>query len=299
MKHVYPDFYEKFHCIASSCQHSCCKGWEIDIDEDTAELYSQLPGKLGDDLRKAVCRDETTHFVLTEEENCPFLRRDGLCRLIAELGEEALCDICAEHPRFYNYVSDREEVGLGLCCEEAVRLLLDEKKPLSFVMTEDEEECEADDTIVELRDKIFQILSDCAVPLYERMVRCTETAGCVMPEFVPEELAETMKMLEILDPEWTRYLDALSEYSAADISQIMNGIEYERLAEYFVYRHFTNEESSPSENLLFAFVSTEIICALAHCGYELEECIRMYSSEIEYAEENTQAVKEKCMNSPK
>lgn len=40
MKYIKPDFYDAFHCIASRCRHSCCVGWEIDIDGDTADLYS-------------------------------------------------------------------------------------------------------------------------------------------------------------------------------------------------------------------------------------------------------------------
>ena len=99
---VYPDFYRAFACKASFCRHSCCRGWEIDVDEESAAYYRALSGKLGDDLRAALVEEAGVwHFRLTDDERCPFLRRDGLCRLIRELGEHALCDICALHPRFY------------------------------------------------------------------------------------------------------------------------------------------------------------------------------------------------------
>ena len=36
---VMPDYSEGFRCIAGKCRHSCCIGWEIDIDEKTYEKY--------------------------------------------------------------------------------------------------------------------------------------------------------------------------------------------------------------------------------------------------------------------
>ena len=41
-----------------------------------------------------------------------------------------LCDICREHPRFYEWYGEYKDAGVGLCCEEAVRLLLESEKAL-------------------------------------------------------------------------------------------------------------------------------------------------------------------------
>ena len=54
MLSVRPDFYDDFHCLASSCRHSCCVGWEIDVDEDTLQYYQRIPGELGDELRRQI-----------------------------------------------------------------------------------------------------------------------------------------------------------------------------------------------------------------------------------------------------
>ena len=36
-----PGYYKNFHCISSECKDNCCVGgWQIDIDEETAEYYS-------------------------------------------------------------------------------------------------------------------------------------------------------------------------------------------------------------------------------------------------------------------
>ena len=45
MKIFAPDYYRDFKCSAGNCRHSCCIGWEIDIDYETAELYKNVPGK--------------------------------------------------------------------------------------------------------------------------------------------------------------------------------------------------------------------------------------------------------------
>ena len=123
---VWPDFAEDFACKADRCQHSCCRGWEIDIDEATAAYYASLDGPLGEALRANidVQADGTHAFHLTADEHCPFLRADGLCRLIREIGEEALCEVCTMHPRFFIMSGGVELAGFGLACEKAVELLL-------------------------------------------------------------------------------------------------------------------------------------------------------------------------------
>ena len=45
-----PSYYQKFRCIADRCRHSCCVGWEIDIDKDTCEYYSSIDGDFGKKL---------------------------------------------------------------------------------------------------------------------------------------------------------------------------------------------------------------------------------------------------------
>lgn len=43
-----PGYYKNFHCISSECKDNCCVGgWQIDIDEETAEYYSTVNGDFG------------------------------------------------------------------------------------------------------------------------------------------------------------------------------------------------------------------------------------------------------------
>ena len=185
-----PDFYDSFHCIAGKCTDTCCVGWEIDIDEASAKRYAKVKGAFGEKLRENI---EDNHFKLSPGDRCPFLRQDGLCDMICHLGEDSLCDICREHPRFVEVYGDIMEKGIGLCCEEGVRLLLECKStassPIAFVECEIDDEpddipddaLEARDAIFEEREHLFKILADHSKPLNERLIElidfAVETSG--------------------------------------------------------------------------------------------------------------------------
>ena len=42
MKQFIPDYLNSFKCIADKCRHSCCIGWEIDIDKNTLDFYKSI-----------------------------------------------------------------------------------------------------------------------------------------------------------------------------------------------------------------------------------------------------------------
>ena len=54
MKITYPAYYSKFQCIAGACPDSCCKEWEVDVDDTAAAFYRGLEGPLGDRLRQVL-----------------------------------------------------------------------------------------------------------------------------------------------------------------------------------------------------------------------------------------------------
>ena len=59
MIRVVPDFYPEFHCIASACRHSCCVGWEVDVDPETLARYRQVPGAFGSRLADQIDGQDT------------------------------------------------------------------------------------------------------------------------------------------------------------------------------------------------------------------------------------------------
>ena len=129
----FSSFFDQFKCIGSACTDTCCAGWEIEVDETTAQGYLAEKGAFGDRLRREIGSEPGEYFFKLKNNRCPFLNKENLCDIFINLGEDRLCDICREHPRFYNWFGDYTEVGLGLCCEEAERLLFSNSKPLTFV----------------------------------------------------------------------------------------------------------------------------------------------------------------------
>ena len=162
MKIVAPDYLSEFKCIAGGCRHTCCVGWEVDVDGESLQKFEQLP-----DIAKHIDYDDTPHIKLSDDERCPFLNDDGLCEMIINHGEEILCQICADHPRFRNFWSDRIELGLGLVCEEAGRLILGRKEPMKLVtLSNDGENTELQEDekwLMALRDDMLESIDKTGV----------------------------------------------------------------------------------------------------------------------------------------
>ena len=56
MKKIYPEYYNKFKCIAGNCPDTCCAGWEIVVDKEHCEIYknSSAPSAVKAGSRQAV-----------------------------------------------------------------------------------------------------------------------------------------------------------------------------------------------------------------------------------------------------
>ena len=124
MKFYKPEYYNDFQCIAGACPDSCCKEWAVDVDPEAAAYYRALPGALGDRLRAVLEDTEYGATMVIEGGRCPMWRQDGLCRIHAELGHDALCQTCRDFPRLRHDYGSFTELGLELSCPEAARLIL-------------------------------------------------------------------------------------------------------------------------------------------------------------------------------
>ncbi len=54
MIRVAPDWTPGFRCTASACRHSCCMGWEVDVDPEALERYRRVPGPFGHRLVRGI-----------------------------------------------------------------------------------------------------------------------------------------------------------------------------------------------------------------------------------------------------
>ena len=299
VQQIVPSYYTKFHCIGSACRHNCCIGWEIDIDPATAAFYRTVPDKLGCRLQTCIeCTDDVPHFRLSDNERCPFLNGDNLCDIILELGEDRLCNICADHPRFRNELPGRVEVGLGLCCEEAARLILGEREPTTLIGS-----TATDDAIITLRDEVIATLQDRSLTVPNRVHAILTQCGATLPPAHPDEWASLLLTLERLEPTWTTRLERLrddfanTDLAAFDAYMAERQTEYEQLLVYLVYRHLANaaDADGVAARAAFAALGYTLIHALGAVqwseigSFTLEdqvELARQFSAEIEYSDEN-------------
>lgn len=306
MLQVVPDYYKEFHCIAGACKHSCCIGWEIDIDPESAERYRTLPGEMGERLRAHIAWEDPPHFILGRGERCPFLDQDNLCELILDLGEAQICGICADHPRFRNELPGRVETGVGLCCEEAARLILSRREPMQLEVSGTDGE---EDTILELRDEVLALLQERELPIQVRVEKMLRRCGGYLPDRTAEEWAEFLLGLERLTEEWTELLELLRErwqeidFSGFDAFMTGRQTEYEQLVVYLLYRHFANafDEMEVGARASFAAFGYELLRMLGAVLWttggdfsfaQQVELARLFSSELEYSEENMDALLE-------
>lgn len=290
--YIVPNYYKNFKCIAAECRHSCCKGWEIDIDEESHRRYGSVTGSFGEKLRHSIYIDEDgAHFVLNEDERCPFLQSDGLCEMILTIGEENLCQICADHPRFRSFLPGRTEMGLGLCCEAAARLILTYKDKFELVGegTDDEEIRE----LLNTRKALFDILTDRSKTMRERFTVYLSTVGTELPEIGCDFYSE----LEIMDEDWKVKLNCPKAGSLPDRDSAELELAFEQLAVYFLFRHYAGayDDELYIPRALYPIHAVSFIRKMlyAHGDVSIEALIdlsRLYSAEIEYSDENLDAV---------
>ncbi len=297
-----PHYYKDFKCIADKCKHNCCIGWEIDIDEDTYHKYKSVGGEFGNEIRRNISKDGTPHFCLTKTERCPFLNTDNLCDIIINLGEDHLCQICTDHPRYRNFFDSREEIGLGLCCEAAAKLIITKQEKTDFIILKDGAKLcdkEEKDFFAE-RENIYEILQSRDLTVNERLEKLSKKYRIKLPDLSFSQWSTFLKKLERLDTQWDKSIEKLSFLTEVDFDNYTSHeweIAREQLLIYFIYRHMAEGfyDGRIYERLAFAILCDKLIIGICAANgitdlNGLAEIARAYSSEIEYSEENLEKI---------
>ena len=230
----------------------------------------------GKRLKEEISYQDIPHFILTPNERCPFLNHQNLCDIYIHLGEKHLCEICTQHPRFHEWFGDYKESGLGLCCEEAARLLLSSPEPLTFrttVIEEEEDKTPFDKVLLDqllcLRKEMFALLQDRTKTFSSRLssllflaeqaqqqldngdlpfsfsqTPCFSTFGTNPVENL-DLLLSFLQTLEPIDLGWPDRLSCIQKELPVLLSnreQFLSALhermyEYEHLCVYFLYRY--------------------------------------------------------------
>ena len=281
MQIITPSYYKNFKCIADKCKHSCCIGWEIEIDDVTAQKYKAVAGDFSSQLKNNIDFTESC-FKLDKNDRCPFLNQNGLCDIITNLGEDMLCQICSDHPRFRNFYGEYEEIGLGMTCEAAAEIILSSQEKTTLNLPKDALEI----PLINFREKLFNILQDRTISVDERVDNMLALIGAKLPSV---DWYSVFRELERLDHEWDNYLTRIK--CGIDIKKDTTlDTAYEQLLVYLIYRHFLDAQYDDmiKERVLFAALIYKVIKKMnvSNTLAELIEIARLYSSEIEYSDEN-------------
>lgn len=302
--------YDRFQCLAQHCPDSCCKEWDVLVDDESARQYRALTGPLGDRLRQVLREDEDGNtYMSIENRRCPMWQEDGLCRIQSELGHDALCQTCRDFPRLTHDYGDFVEYQLELSCPEAARLLLTSPEEPPVVITlpgcpEVEYDRDAMDILLKSRKEILSILQMprpteeiLAIALFYGYHVQAQLYGAAADHFDPEaaladgkalavpadpaSIAAFFSTLEILTPQWKQRLAHTypGEWSAPMLALFRYGVE-----RYWL--------QAVSDRDLIARVKMILLSCLLvkHLGGDPVETAQLYSKEIENSTENVEDI---------
>ena len=301
MKTQYPSYYPRFHCIASACKHTCCAGWEIDVDEVTLARYQTMPEGEREAILSTISNEGIPHFALQGAcERCPHLDDTGLCRIIARYGEAYTPNICRDHPRYRHMLTDGVEYGVGLACEAACQLILGTQERVSIGIPEGQAPLsytEEEQELIDVRQELRAQLQDRALPIQKRFHLMCEKMGMAEDSLPLHSILGWYDVLEYQSREWAEGLASIQEKQDATLFfRSENALYFEQLTLYFIHRHLLDalEDGYVEERVAFSLLSSYLIALLATtiAGEKTDfericEAARIYSTEIEYSTENT------------
>ena len=319
MELIKPTYYDSFRCIAAACPDSCCKGWAVQVDEDSAALYASLPGALGDKLRTHLAEEDgDTILSLEADGRCPMWRNDGLCRIHAELGESALCATCREFPRLQHDYGDFTEVGLELSCPEAARLLLSRKDcavtvtPLPGGDAPDYDR-EAMAILLQTRQTALDFLTNTPLSPGEALAVLLLYGHAVQAQLDGGDLAHLEPVVDLaraqnlaLPGDWAQLLSFHKQLEILDQAWLQRLCapkfgpwlpEHLAMARYFIERHWLQAVSD--YDLIGRVKLTVCACLTVKLlGGDIYETAQRYSKEIENDADNLDAILEGAYTSP-
>ena len=330
MKCTYPHYYKNFRCIADKCPDTCCAGWEIVVDAESAEKYRLADGEIGKKLRQAmtVDSDGDTVFV-SRNRRCPFLLGNNLCEIYIELGEKSLCRTCTLFPRHITDLGSRREIGISVSCPEAARLIFSSDEPITFETVDEDVPIQPNDIdptsyfiLQKAQKTAINILQNRKFSLnlrliaflrfcegVQKQIRSGNVAEIPMNDeyFLPvlpsysqakrtlNRHSDLLISLEKLNSEWTHELKNAKKLRAEDI---LYPDEAEHLAvclafRYFMTAAFDGNLISKARFTVFSVISSLILASASpRFGNKDEriEAYRRYSKEVEHSAENLDCI---------
>ena len=336
MKNRVPDYLDQFVCLAGQCPDTCCGPWDIVVDDETREKYLNLEGPLGQQIRDALVTIDGDWCLEVRDGHCAMLNAEGLCPIIAGLGEEWLCTTCRCHPRFTEIYGGLQETTLSLSCPAAAKLLLERQEPLTFRTETDSTPPEPNDldgdlffALLHTRATAISMVQDRSLSMSDRLALLLEYASRL--DILAEQqrwtammglaalyeapgyregrltrlrrhrgngtMTRIRQLMLSMDPMTEAFPRLLQELEITSPDWHM--VPAEQLTVYFLFRWWLKAACDGYlwRQAAAAVVSVLTICGLAGKTGDLQGAARLYSKEMEHAEINTNALR-KAMDLP-
>lgn len=295
MKVVYPEYFKNFRCIASECEDTCCAGWEVVVDKASAEKYKCAKGEIGERLRNEMKTDSEGDIIFTlKNGRCPFLDECNLCDIYKALGENSLCHTCTMFPRFVEDYGGTSEMGLGLACPEAARMIVNfsGSRELQSEFNSDAPMMNSIDpeeyfTFVSLRKKLFVLADDSSLSFEEKLIKLLTLCGDENPR-IPKagEYINKLLSLDILTDRWEELLSLNIKNKAFCHNKELSNILYYYIYRYFLRGVYDGDILSKARLCVMACV---VINALSDEN-NIADIAHLFSKEVEYSAENISTV---------
>lgn len=325
MKNYYFKSYKQFKCIADKCPDSCCKDWDVVVDDKANEFYNSIKTQFGDKIRSVTTIDDDGDRIFTlDKGKCPFWNKEKLCDIFINLGEEHLCKTCAEFPRITQDYTDFAEHMLSLACPEATRIILSNENPFELCCVEkpttETSEYNMDFMIfLKKARKIsvdiinnYSLFSDGFQVLYsfneyvQSMIDdddfdCSklETLKCLDDITMISEsyIFNLHSKFDVMDKNYKELMDKAIEAEALPKNHTKFENEFKRIALYYIYRYYLT--AIDSYDVLVTIIKLISACVVIGKIEDLwyyqigdislekrVEIVQRYSKEIEHSYEN-------------
>lgn len=139
-----PLYSQRFSCIGSECEDTCCAGWRVTIDKKTYSAYKksknlQLIDRFDTRVKRERSQPSDANYGRMDLDPqtgvCPMIE-DQLCSIQKELGEDKLSNTCFTYPRVTSEFGGIHQQALTLSCPEAARLALLANDAMEFTQDE-------------------------------------------------------------------------------------------------------------------------------------------------------------------
>lgn len=205
-------FLSTFQCLGERCPDTCCKGWGMQLDQETRSVYETKAPELltAVDTGEAewiMKRDPATDYCVKFE--------DGLCGIHKTYGTDFLGDACHFFPRITRKLGSIATMSAALSCPEITRLALQQEHAFPL-----------EDTVVErlpngIKNYLPEKLSEEeALSIHESFLACSFDPGQKAERILTRLLSIAYSLEQVDASTWPKALPFYWQYADGRLPEL-------------------------------------------------------------------------------